>query len=80
MSIFGNFCVDALCKDPSLFDLVSYCDVRVQSNPFILKGDKRVLVERALQELCGGEVRSNWVQDSQATGLYRRWIVLRNSK
>jgi len=26
-----------------LFDLVSYCDVRVQSNPFILKGDKRVL-------------------------------------
>ena len=33
-----------LCKDPILFDLVSYVDVRVQSNPFILKGDKRVLV------------------------------------
>ena len=26
-----------ICKDPMLFDLVSYCDVRVQSNPFILK-------------------------------------------
>ena len=25
----------------------SYCDVRIQSNPFILKGDKPVLVERA---------------------------------
>ena len=35
------------CEDPILFDLVSYCDVRLQSNPFILKGDKRVLVERA---------------------------------
>ena len=35
------------CKGPILFDLVSYCDVRVQSNPFRLKGDKRVLVERA---------------------------------
>jgi len=35
------------CKDPMLFDLVSYCDARVQSNPFVLKGDKRVLVERA---------------------------------
>jgi hypothetical protein len=34
-------------QTPILFDLVSYCDVRVQSNPFILKGDKRVLVERA---------------------------------
>ena len=25
------------CKGPILFDLVSYCDVRVQSNPFVLK-------------------------------------------
>ena len=25
------------CKDPILFNLVSYSDVRVQSNPFILK-------------------------------------------
>ena len=37
----------SVCKDPILFDLFSYCDVRIQSNPFILKGDKRVLVERA---------------------------------
>ena len=35
------------CKVPILFDLDSYYDVRVQSNPFMLKGDKRVLVERA---------------------------------
>ena len=26
-----------ICKDPILFNLVSYSDVRVQSNPFILK-------------------------------------------
>ena len=31
----------------NLFDLVSYCDVRVQSNPFYIEGDRRVLVERA---------------------------------
>ena len=36
-----------VCKGSILFDLVSYGDVRVQSNPFILKGDKRVLVDRA---------------------------------
>ena len=42
------FCVcqiDGYCKGPILFDLVSYCDVRVQPNLFILK--VRVLVERA---------------------------------
>ena len=30
------------CKDLILFDLKSYVDAQVQSNPFILKGDKRV--------------------------------------
>ena len=32
-----NTLLKAFCEDPILFDLVSYCDVRVQSNPFVLK-------------------------------------------
>ena len=32
-----GFLEAASCKDPILFNLVSYSDVRVQSNPFILK-------------------------------------------
>ena len=38
--------------------LFSYCDVRIQSNPYVLKGDKSVL-KRAIVRLLGGGVRSN---------------------
>ena len=58
------------CKVRSSLALFSYCDVRVQSNPYVLKGDKSVL-KRAIVRLLGGGVRSNLVQDKQTTGLYR---------
>ena len=58
------------CKVRSSLALFSYCDVRVQSNPYVLKGDKSVL-KRAIVRLLGGGVRSNSVQDKQTTGLYK---------
>jgi len=44
-----------------LFDLVSYCDVRAQSNPFINERDKRVLVERAMVRTLWRS-KIEWVQ------------------
>jgi hypothetical protein len=34
-----------------LFDLVTYCDVQVQSNTFYIERDKHVLIERAMVRL-----------------------------
>ena len=54
------------CKDPILFDLVSYCDVRVQSNPFILKGVNRIWYKiRKRQGYIGGELHGVIVNESR---------------
>jgi len=45
-----------------LFDLVSYCDIRIQSNPFIHERDKRVLVERVMVRILWGRSKIEWVQ------------------
>jgi len=44
-----------------LFDLVSYCDVRVQSNPFITERDKRVLIERVMVRVLWWRSKIEWV-------------------
>ena len=44
--LYGELEAVAICKGPILFDLVSYCDVRVQSiKSLYIEGEKRVPVE-----------------------------------
>jgi len=45
-----------------LFDLVSYCDVRAQPNPFVTDRDKCVLVERAMVRVLWW-TKIEWLQD-----------------
>ena len=55
------------CKVQSSLALFSYCDVQVQSNPYVLKGDKSVL-KRAIVRLLGGGVRLNEYRISKQQG------------